>query len=118
MEIPRLIATNPASFRDDKSGIERRKRSLHQPASPDNLGSAKRENAMPNENHGTDLFERIRTTRSMRRLKPDPVPTDPKDPRSRGLCPERWKYAALAIPGNPRSKGQRGCRDLVQTSLE
>src|ERR1700739_3870788 len=28
---------------------------------------------MPNESHGTDLFEVIRTTRSMRRLKPDPV---------------------------------------------
>jgi hypothetical protein len=31
---------------------------------------------MPNENHGTDLFEIIRTTRSMRRLKPDPVPNE------------------------------------------
>jgi nitroreductase len=31
---------------------------------------------MPDEIHGTDLFETIRTTRSMRRLKPDPVPND------------------------------------------
>ena len=31
---------------------------------------------MPDEIHGTDLFEIIRTTRSMRRLKPDPVPND------------------------------------------
>jgi nitroreductase len=31
---------------------------------------------MPNENQPTDLFEIIRTTRSMRRLKPDPVPND------------------------------------------
>jgi nitroreductase len=33
---------------------------------------------MPNENQstGTDLFEIIRTTRSMRRLKPDPVPNE------------------------------------------
>ncbi len=29
---------------------------------------------MPDENPGADLFEIIRTTRSMRRLKPDPVP--------------------------------------------
>ena len=29
---------------------------------------------MPDESHGPDLFENIRTTRSMRRLKPDPVP--------------------------------------------
>ena len=31
---------------------------------------------MPNENHSADLFEIIRTTRSMRRLKPDPVPNE------------------------------------------
>src|SRR5215831_21134334 len=34
------------------------------------------EDAMPNENHTTDLFEIIKTTRSMRRLKPDPVPNE------------------------------------------
>ena len=31
---------------------------------------------MPNESHGPDLFEIIKTTRSMRRLKPDPVPNE------------------------------------------
>jgi hypothetical protein len=29
---------------------------------------------MTDETHVSDLFEIIRTTRSMRRLKPDPVP--------------------------------------------
>ena len=32
--------------------------------------------ACRNENRSTDLFEIIRTTRSMRRLKPDPVPNE------------------------------------------
>jgi len=55
----------------------RHKRSLHQAAlSSDNLGSANHENAMPEESHGPDLFEIIRTTRSMRRLKPDAVPNE------------------------------------------
>ena len=31
---------------------------------------------MPDEIRGTDLFEIIRTTRSMRRLKSDPVPNE------------------------------------------
>jgi len=31
---------------------------------------------MPEQTNGTDLFEIIRTTRSMRRLKPDPVPNE------------------------------------------
>src|SRR6201988_669165 len=31
---------------------------------------------MPDETHSTDLFEIVRTTRSMRRLKPDPVPNE------------------------------------------
>ena len=31
---------------------------------------------MPDEIHSTDLFEIIQTTRSMRRLKPDPVPNE------------------------------------------
>jgi hypothetical protein len=34
------------------------------------------EDAMRNVIDGTDLFEIIRTTRSMRRLKPDPVPNE------------------------------------------
>jgi hypothetical protein len=56
---------------------------------------------MPNENLGTDLFEIIKTTRSMRRLKPDPERTDPKDPGGGRLCTERRQYAALAVPGGP-----------------
>jgi nitroreductase len=36
----------------------------------------KNKDIMPDEIHGTDLFEIIRTTRSMRRLKPDPVPNE------------------------------------------
>jgi hypothetical protein len=31
---------------------------------------------MASENHSADLFDIIRTTRSMRRLKPDPVPNE------------------------------------------
>jgi hypothetical protein len=54
------------------------------------------------------LFKIIRTTRSMRRLKPDPVPNGTnclKNPGGGRLCTERRKYAALAFPGNPRSEG-------------
>jgi hypothetical protein len=54
---------------------------------------------MPSETANTaDLFEIIRTTRSMRRLKPDTVP---QDPRSGRLCSEWRKHAALVVPGNP-----------------
>jgi hypothetical protein len=47
----------------------------------------------------TDLFEIIRTTRSMRRLKPDPVPerTDPKNPGGGRLCAEWRQHAAVAV---------------------
>ena len=31
---------------------------------------------MPEQTNGSNLFEIIKTTRSMRRLKPDPVPND------------------------------------------
>ena len=31
---------------------------------------------MPDEIHSTDMFEIITTTRSMRRVKPDPVPNE------------------------------------------
>jgi hypothetical protein len=31
---------------------------------------------MTDETHGSDLFDIIRTTRSMRRLKPDPMPNE------------------------------------------
>jgi hypothetical protein len=46
---------------------------------------------MTDETHGSDLFEIIRTTRSIRRLKPDPV-TERTHPQNLGgwcLCPER-----------------------------
>jgi hypothetical protein len=53
----------------------------------------------------TDLFEIIRTTRSMRRLKPDQVPNELiRKILEAGVCAERRKYAAMAVPGNPRSK--------------
>jgi hypothetical protein len=68
--------------------------------------------------NAADLFEIIRTTRSMRRLKPDPVPEriDPTDPRGGRVCAERRQHAALALLGNPRSEGQRDCRGLVQSA--
>jgi hypothetical protein len=52
-----------------------------------------------------DLFEIIRTSRSMRRLKPDPVPNEliRKILEAGVCCPEWRKYAALAVPGNPRA---------------
>jgi hypothetical protein len=34
------------------------------------------EDTMTDETYGSDLFEIIRTTRSMRRLKPDPLPNE------------------------------------------
>jgi hypothetical protein len=43
--------------------------------------------------------------------------TDPQDPRGRCVCPKRWKYAALAVPGRPRSEGQGDCRSLLQTRM-
>ena len=66
----------------------------------------------------TDLFEIIRTTRSMRRLKPDPVPNELiRKILEAGVCAERRKYAALAVPGNPRSKGQGDGRSLLQACV-
>jgi nitroreductase len=54
---------------------------------------------MPDEIHGTDLFEIIRTTRSMRRLKPDPVPNEPiRKILEAGVCApsggnmQRWRF--------------------------
>jgi hypothetical protein len=69
---------------------------------------------MPDEIHGTDLFEIIRTTRSMRRLKPDPVRHERIRKNPGGA---RRKHAALALPGNPRPEGQGDSRGLVQASL-
>ena len=60
---------------------------------------------MPNENHGTDLFEIIRTTRSMRRLKQDPVPNElVRKILEAGVCApsggnmQRWRFLVIRDP--------------------
>ena len=60
---------------------------------------------MPNENHATDLFEIIRTTRSMRRLKPDPVPNELiRRILEAGVCApsggnmQRWRFLVVRDP--------------------
>jgi nitroreductase len=60
---------------------------------------------MPNENQGSDLFEIIRTTRSMRRLKPDPVPDEliRKILEAGGCAPsggnmQRWRFLVVRDP--------------------
>ena len=54
------------------------------------------------------LFEIIRTTRSMRRLKPDPVPNELiRKFLEAGVCaPSGGNMQRWQVPGNPRSKGQ------------
>src|SRR6266446_3707106 len=63
---------------------------MTQPATPD---------AAPNT---ADLFEIIRTTRSMRRLKPDPVPNEPiRKILEAGVCApsggnmQRWRFLLI-----------------------
>ena len=72
------------------------------PAAP-----CKRENPMtvPDENPATDLFEIIRTTRSMRRLKPDPVPNELiRKILEAGVCApsggnmQRWRFLVVRDP--------------------
>jgi len=72
---------------------------------------------MPNENQstGTDLFEIIRTTRSMRRLEPDPVPNELiRKILEAGVCApsggnmQRWRFLVIR---DPKIKGT--CRGLV-----
>src|ERR1700758_1311577 len=60
---------------------------------------------MPNESHGLDLFEIIRTTRSMRRLKPDPVPNELiRKILEAGVCApsggnmQRWRFLVIRDP--------------------
>ena len=60
---------------------------------------------MPNENQATDLFEIIRTTRSMRRLKPDPVPNELiRRILEAGVCApsggnmQRWRFLVVRDP--------------------
>jgi len=57
---------------------------------------------MPSENHSTDLFEIIKTTRSMRRLKLDPVPNDLiRKILEAGVCApsggnmQRWRFLVI-----------------------
>src|SRR5215471_684088 len=61
--------------------------------------------AMPNENQGIDLFEIIKTTRSMRRLKPDPVPNELiRKILEVGVCApsggnmQRWRFLLIRDP--------------------
>jgi nitroreductase len=63
------------------------------------------EDTVPNENHGTDLFEIIRTTRSMRRLKQDPVPNElVRKILEAGVCApsggnmQRWRFLVIRDP--------------------
>jgi nitroreductase len=67
---------------------------------------------MPNENHSTDLFEIIRTTRSMRRLKSDPVPNELiRKILEAGVCApsggnmQRWRFLVIR---DPKVKGTVG----------
>jgi nitroreductase len=57
---------------------------------------------MPDEIHSTDLFEIIRTTRSMRRLKSDPVPNELiRKILEAGVCApsggnmQRWRFLVI-----------------------
>src|SRR5258708_6285104 len=60
---------------------------------------------MPEENHGADLFEIIQTTRSMRRLKMDPVPEElTRKILEAGVCApsggnmQRWRFLVIRDP--------------------
>jgi len=60
---------------------------------------------MPDEIHASDLFEIIRTTRSMRRLKPDPVPNGLiRKILEAGVCApsggnmQRWRFLVVKDP--------------------
>ena len=63
----------------------------------------------------TDLFEIIRTTRSMRRLKPDPVPNLPNDLIRKileaGVCApsggnmQRWRFLVIRDPSIKQTVG-------------
>ena len=57
---------------------------------------------MPDEIDGADLFEIVRTTRSMRRLKPDPVPNELiRKILEAGVCApsggnmQRWRFLVI-----------------------
>ena len=75
---------------------------------------------MPSETaNNADLFEIIRTTRSMRRLKPDPVPNELiRKILEAGVCApsggnmQRWRFLAVRDP-----EGQSDRWGLVQACL-
>ena len=57
---------------------------------------------MPEQTNGSDLFEIIKTTRSMRRLKPDPVPNEMiRKILEAGVCApsggnmQRWRFLVI-----------------------
>jgi hypothetical protein len=66
----------------------------------------RREEIMPEESANTaDLFEIIRTTRSMRRLRPDPVPNELiRKILETGVCApsggnmQRWRFLVIRDP--------------------
>ena len=78
------------------------------------------EHAMPDAAPNTaDLFEIIRTTRSMRRLKSDPVPNELiRKILEAGVCApsggnmQRWRFLVIRYP-----QIQRDCRGLLQARM-
>jgi nitroreductase len=78
---------------------------------------------MPNESHGPDLFEIIKTTRSMRRLKPDPVPNELVSKiLEAGVCApsggnmQRWRFLVVRDPKVKETVGalyKRACDEQV-----
>jgi nitroreductase len=71
------------------------------------------EHAMPDAaSNSADLFEIIRTTRSMRRLKPDPVPNELiRKILEAGTCApsggnmQRWRFLVIRDPKINRQSG-------------
>jgi nitroreductase len=70
------------------------------------------EDSVPDEVHGSDLFEIIRTTRSMRRLKPDPVPNELiRKILEAGVCApsggnmQRWRFLVIRDAGIKQTVG-------------
>jgi nitroreductase len=65
---------------------------------------------MPEDIHGTDLFQIMRTTRSMRRLKPGPMPDELiRKILEAGVCApsgenmQKWRFLVI----NPSYSRQR-----------
>jgi nitroreductase len=62
------------------------------------------EHAMPDTAPNTaDLFDIMRTTRSMRRLKPDPVQNELIAPRGGNM--QRWRFLVIKDPGIKQTVG-------------